>query len=351
MKLGAGLGGTAEVPMEPLRNIDQIFGVAFGYMASKALFAALHLGIFDAVSRHPRGAAALAAETGADERALTTLLTALTAVGLLRKGEEGFSNSPAAEQFLVRGAVGDFGDYLRYQVDRQMYPFMHNLTDVLRGRRDTVPFVDYEAWFSDPAEAALYSESQHAASVGPAMMLGAQVDLSRDRRLLDVGGGSGAFAITLCQLHPELAVTVLDFPNVLEVTRRRVDSAGLASRISYVAGNALKVDWPAGQDRVLFSYVSGSVSAEGVKELYRRAFGALVPGGGVLIHDFIVDDDRQGPLLTALWALQHATYTPDAVSLTPAFVTAMLREAGFADIALQEFVPGMTRLVRARRPG
>lgn len=336
--------------MEPLQNIEQIFHVAFGYMASKALFAALHLGIFDAVAQHPRDVAALAAETGADERALTTLLTALTAVGLLRKGADGFSNSPAAEQHLVRGAVGDFGDYLRYQIDRQMYPFMHNLTDVVRGRRDTVPFVDYEAWFSDPEEATLYSESQHAASVGPAMMLASQVDLSKVRRLLDVGGGSGAFTITLCQIHPELASTILDFPNVLEVTRRRIALAGLEARVSLVAGNALKTEWPGQQDAVLFSYVSGSVSAEGVAELYRRAFRALVPGGSVIIHDFIVDDDRQGPVLTALWALQHATYTPDAVALTPGFVTGLLRDAGFVDVGVEEFIPGMTRLARGRKP-
>jgi 2-hydroxy-4-(methylsulfanyl)butanoate S-methyltransferase len=337
--------------MEQLQNIEQIFHVAFGYMASKALFAALHLGIFDAVAQRPKDVATLAADTGADERALTTLLTALTAVGLLRKSESGFSNSPAAAQHLVHGAVGDFGDYLRYQIDRQMYPFMHNLTDVVRGRRDTVPFVDYEAWFSDPEEAALYSESQHAASIGPAMMLAAQVDFSRVRRLLDVGGGSGAFSITLCQVHPELTATILDFPNVLEVSRKRVANAGLTARISYVAGNALRTDWPGEQDAALFSYVSGSVSAEGVGELYRRAFRALVPGGIILIHDFVVDDDRQGPVLTALWALQHATYTPDAVALTPAFVTGLLREIGFADVGIEDFVPGMTRLVRGRKPG
>lgn len=336
--------------MQPLQDLQQIFHVAFGYMASKALFSALHLNVFDALAEGPKEVADLAAEIGAEERTLTTLLTALASIGLIQRTGAGWGNSPAAQMHLVSGAPGDFGDYLRYQIDRQMYPFMHNVTDVIRGRRDTVPFQDYETWFRDAGEAALYSESQHAASIGPAQMLAARVDLSGCRRLLDVGGGSGAFSITLCRKHPELMATVLDFPNVLEVARRFVANAGLEPRIDLVPGNALCIDWPTRQDVVLFSYVSGSVSGEGVAELYRRAWTALEPGGLALVHDFLVDDDRSGPPLTAIWALQHATFTPGAVSLTPALVTGLLGEAGFSSISVEDFIPGMTRLVRAHKP-
>jgi SAM-dependent methyltransferase len=336
--------------MEPLQNIEQIFHVAFGYMASKALFAGLHLGVFDALAEGPRDLEALVAETEADERGLLTLLTALTSLGLLEKTDAGWRNAPATELHLVRGAPGDFGDYLRYQIDRQMYPFMHNLPDVLKGRRDTVPFEDYETWFRDSGEAQLYSESQHAASKGLGALAAAQVDLSGCRKLLDVGGGSGAVSIGLCQLHPELSSTILDFPNVVEVGRKFAAQAGLESRIDFVTGNALKTDWPGDQDVVLFSYISGSVSAEGVAELYRRAHRALVPGGIVLVHDFMVDDDRRGPPLTAIWALQHLTFTPGAVSLTTGFVTSRLEEAGFGGVSINGFVPGMTRLAQARKP-
>jgi SAM-dependent methyltransferase len=323
-------------------------------MASKALFAGAHLRIFDALADGPRSLKELAAETGADERGLSTLLTALVSTGLLEKldgAQEGFRNAPASQVMLVSGADGSFADYCRDQVDRQMYPFLHNLHDVLRGRRDTVPFQDYASWFADAGEASLYSESQHAASVPAAALLSALVDLSECRKLLDVGGGSGAFAITLCRKNPELSATILDFPNVLEVGRRFAADAGLAERIGFVAGNALEVDWPDGQDAVLFSYVSGSVSAESVAELYRRAHGALRPGGQVLIHDFMVDDDRSGPPLPALWALQHFAFTPGGVALTPGFVSGLLEEAGFEEASVAAFVPGMTRLARARKPG
>jgi len=340
--------------VKPLETPEQVFDIAFGYMASKALFAATHLRIFDELAAGPKSLEELAKATRAEERGLSTLLTALVSVGLLEPvGEtgDGFRNAPASQAMLVSGPEGSFADYCRNQIDRQMYPFLHNIADVLRGRRDTVPFEDYEAWFGDAAEASLYSESQHEASLPAAALLAAVTDLSGCRRLLDVGGGSGAFSITLCRRYPELSATVLDFPNVVEVGRRFVTEAGLEERIGFIAGNALEVDWPGGQDVVLFSYVSGSVAAEGVRELYRRAHQALRPGGIVLVHDFMVDDDLSGPRLPALWAFQHAAFTPGGIALTPAFVTECLHESGFEEISVAPFIPGMTRLARGRRSG
>jgi ubiquinone/menaquinone biosynthesis C-methylase UbiE len=338
--------------VKPVETPEEVFRIAFGYMASKALFAGAHLRVFDELARGPKSLEQLAKATGADARSLSTLLTALVSVGLLEKldgPEAGFRNAPASQTMLVSGPEGGFADYCRHQVDRQMYPFLHNIADVLRGHRDTVPFEDYEAWFGDAAEASLYSESQHAASLPAAALLAAMVDLSGCQRLLDVGGGSGAFAITLCRMHPALRAVVLDFPNVVEVGRRFVERAGLGDRIDFVEGNALEVSWPGEQDAVLFSYVSGSVSSEGVRELYRRAYRALQPGGIVLVHDFMVDDDREGPMLPALWAFQHAAFTPGAVGLTPGLVTGLMRESGFEDLSVDPFVPEMTRLVRGRK--
>jgi len=341
--------------MDPLQSPEDVFDIAFAYMRSKALFAGLHLGVFDALGDEWGSLDELCRATGAEKRGLSTLLTALVAIGLLEQRGGGddaarrYRNAPASRAMLVGGASGGFGDYCRRQVDRQMYPFLHNIADVLRGRRDTVPFRDYETWFGDADEASLYSESQHAASLPAAALLGAVVDLSGARRLLDVGGGSGAFCISLCRDHPDLRATLIDFPNVVEVGRRFVADAGLEQRIDFVCGNALEVDWPAGNDTVLFSYISGSVAAEGVRDLYRRAWRALDAGGRVIVHDFMVDDDRSGPPLPALWALQHAAFTPGGISLTPGFVTGELREAGFEEAVVHPFVPGMTRLVVARK--
>lgn len=117
----------------PIEDAEAISHIGFAFMGSKVLFAALELGVFTKLSPEHGGAPAdgmtlaeLASATEIDERSLTTLTTALLSMGLLSKDMTSlkFSNVPSAEAFLVRGAKYDFGDYLRLQIDKQMYPFM-----------------------------------------------------------------------------------------------------------------------------------------------------------------------------------------------------------------------------------
>ena len=180
-------------------------------------------------------------------------------------------------------------------------------------------------------------------------MVARRLDLSHASRLLDVAGGSGAFSITLCARFPHLRATILDFPNVVTVARRYVDEAGMSDRIDFLSGNALSADWPKA-DVVLMSYLLSAVRGSDIPVLLERARDALNPGGQLLVHDFMLDDDRQGPDLAALWFLQYIPVSPDAVSFTPADVTAQTTELGFVNIAAEPLISGITRLISAVRP-
>lgn len=331
--------------MQLVKSAEEINEIGFGFMASKALFSALHVGVFDGLADGPKDLETLAADIGVAQPRLVTLLTALAGIGLVEKDGDNYKNSPAAENYLVTSARDYFGDYLRYQIDQQMYPFMIHLDDVIQGERTKSRFEDYEAWMSDAEEARLFSESQHSGSLGPGYVLGKRVDLSGCETLLDVGGGSGAFSIMLCKRYPQLKAKVLDFPNVIEVGRKFVADEGLEDRIEFVPGNALDYDWPGEVDAVLMSYLLGGVPGEEVAKLSEHAFKTLKPGGVFMVHDFMVGDDRQGPAMAALWALQHLCYTPQAISLTQASVSEEMRRAGFADIAGGDLIAGMTKYV------
>jgi len=188
--------------VKPLETAESISEIAFAFMGSKALFAGLHVDLFSALSETALGPEAVAKRTGLDVDRATTLLTALTALGLLRKEGSEFANSPAAEAFLVRGRKYDFGDYLRFQIDKQMYPFMTQLNAAITNSLKDDQVASYADWFSDPEEAKLYSRSQHAGSLGPGRGLAKKVDLTTARSLLDIGGGTGAFSISLCKAYP-----------------------------------------------------------------------------------------------------------------------------------------------------
>jgi len=337
--------------MEPITEAEQISNIAFGFMASKALFVALHCNIFSNLSENPKNAKTLAEEAGVPENRITTILTALNAIGLLTREGDLYSNSPGAEAFLVRGARYDFGDYLRLQVDRQMYSMLDQIELALTNRLPEGATTSYAEWFSDPKEARIYSASQHAGSLGPALGLAKSVDLSNARTLLDVGGGTGAFSITLCQKFPRLKATIVDFDTVAEIGKEYVEEAGLSDRVIFIPGDALVAEWPRDVDVILMSYLFSGVPGERHEELVGRAYDHLAPEGRILIHDFVVSADRTGPKLAALWQLQHTAFTPHARSLDDAWLADQLTAVGCTDVSVTPMIPGMTMLASGVRAG
>mmetsp|Transcript_77331 Transcript_77331/g.199062 ORF Transcript_77331/g.199062 Transcript_77331/m.199062 type:complete len:102 (+) Transcript_77331:3-308(+) len=93
------------------------------------------------------------------------------------------------------------------------------------------------------------------------------------------------------------------------------------------------------------SYLSGSVPEAALSSLYSNALKALAPGGRLIVHDFMVDDNLAGPTLGALWALQHVTVNPEGLGLHPSSVSERMLAAGFARTESLEMIGGMTKLV------
>ena len=331
--------------MPPITDVREISNLAYGFIASKVLFAALNARIFELLAQGPRPLAVLERETGIAGNRLDTLLTACTSLGLIERGADGYRNAPASQQYLVVASPMYFGDYFRFQIDRQIYPLLENLDEALRG---TAPATFYSL-MANAEEADYFSRAQHTGSLGPAAVVAKQVDLAGAARLLDVAGGSGAFSITLCRRFPGLRATILDFPTVTPVALRYITEAGLAERIGVLPGDALQSAWPGGQDAVLLSYLLSAVAGDAIPRLARLAYDAVRPGGQLLIHDFFVDDDHQGPRAAALWFIA-SLFNPDAVSLTPGGVTSTLEASGFTNVTVRDVIPGITRLAIARKP-
>jgi 2-hydroxy-4-(methylsulfanyl)butanoate S-methyltransferase len=331
--------------VDPLNDVRQISNLAYGFIASKTLFAALNLDLFSRLSPRARTLTELTGEIGIPRHRLLTLLTACVSLGLLSEIDGQYANAPASEAYLVRQAPAYFGDYFRFQVDRQIYPLLSGLDQALQG---CAPRSLY-GQMNDPEVAESFTRAQHAGSLGPASLLQKAVELSQARRMLDVAGGSGAFTITLCRRHPQLRATILDFPAVIEVAKRFVSEAGLEDRVDCIGGNAVTQEWPGSQDVVLMSYLLSGVAGSAIGGLLAQAFRALEAGGLLLVHDFMVDDDRSGPQNAALWFMTFL-FDPEAISFTPSDLVVLAEGAGFVDARVRDLIPGITRLLMARKP-
>lgn len=266
-------------------DLDQL---AYGFMASQALFAALELNIFDRLAQEPLTVEDLSKACGMPVNRLQTLLTALVASKCLRICEKKYSNSPNVSKFMVSSSKAYYGDYLKYQIGRLFYSRMGQLVPVLRGEET----LDYSEWFSDPEVASSYTQAQHNGSLATARALFKRISLKGVRQMLDVGGGSGAFSLQATKLEPDLRAIVLELPEVCATGRALVQS-----RVRFVELNATEPEWPSEvtrepQDLVLMSYLCGSVPEEVIEQLYRLAFKALRPQGRLVVHDFMVDDSK-----------------------------------------------------------
>jgi 2-hydroxy-4-(methylsulfanyl)butanoate S-methyltransferase len=339
-----------EAAPRPIEDVREISAITYGFMASKALFAALEFDLFTHIAQGAESNGALATATGIAENRLVTLLAALKSLGLISEVGGRLVNAPATARYLVAGAPGDFRDYVRFVNGEFGYESFRHLSAALRGERVFPDKGTYEGLVYEAGIGEQFSSAQHTGSLGPARLLAKRLDLTDRHKLLDVGGGSGAYSIAFCALNQRLSATILDFPETVDTAKRYARVAGLSDRIAHVGGNAITVDWPSGHDVVLMSYVWSAVGEADIAVLAKRAADALLPGGLVLIHDFVVDEARQGPPFAAWYLLGSVLDNPTAVCLTPAYVERVLRDAGFRIEGTEIMLPGITMLTRASKP-
>ena len=349
---------------EPQPDIDQI---AYGFMGSKSLFAALRVGIFDAIDSvdGPATFKDIEAACEINGERLKTLLSACVALKLIRRhidenGNDLFHLPKASSKQLVRKSRQYWGDYLSMQVDGQFYNRLADIDNTIK--YGTEASHGYEAWFdSDPDAAKNYTRAQHNGSLATAYALHKRLpELATEypsMRMLDVGGGSGAFSIVTARVVQDATAVVLDLPNVIETTKSIIseEEESVGNRVSTLAlsatdpGSWENVVEDESFDVVLLSYVSGSIPSDALEGLYSNAFRALKPGGKAIIHDFFIDNDGRGPPNAALWALAHISVNPAGMGLIPKRVINKLSEEGFIAPRVHELIPGMTKVIVAKK--
>ena len=146
--------------------------------------------------------------------------------------------------------------------------------------------------------------------VAPA--LASQLNLKNAKRLLDIGGGTGLYAIACLRANPGLRAVVWDRAEVLKVAKEMADKFAVADRIELTPGDMFTSPIPAGCDVMLLSNILHDWDIPECQKLIDRCAAALPSGGSLLIHDVFLNDDLDGPLAVALYstALFNITRRP-----------------------------------------
>lgn len=305
-----------------------LFELASAFQRSRVLLTAFELDLFTVLNDQALTSAEVAAAIDADPRATDRLMNALVALGVLDKEEGRFANGPLASRHLVRGKPG-FLAGLGHTAN-----LWHTWSDlagaVRRGGAAPRPPINERGddWLRS------FIAAMHGRATEAAPEVVALSGLEKPSRVLDLGGGSGAFAMAFARAGH--TAVVFDLPNVVPLTRSYVSAGGLAAPVEVMAGDYLSDPIGEGYDAVLLSSVIHSHPPEVNRRLIAKAASALNPGGRIIVRDFLIDEDRRGPLQPALFALNMLVGTSGGDTYTASEVRGWLLEAGCRDVVRRD---------------
>jgi (2Fe-2S) ferredoxin/predicted O-methyltransferase YrrM len=309
---------------------DRLDQMIRGYMPSRCILTALELDIFTAI-----GDGASAEQIGttihANARASEMLLNALVALGLVTKSGGIYRNTPESARFFVKDSKDNQRNGLLHTAN--IWHRWSTLTDAVR-QGTCVPL--------DPRNNLRHSTPEWTANFIAGMDRNARsraplvvqaLGMAGVRRILDLGGGSGAYSIAFAKASSDVRCEILDVPEVVPLTREYVNQAGVSAQVNFRSGDMLTDDLGSGYDIIMLNAICHMFSEEQNQQLFRRARQALAPNGRLVVQDFVLNSDKTGPLYAALFSLNMLVGTDHGASYSETEYSGWMKNAGFADIS------------------
>jgi demethylspheroidene O-methyltransferase len=324
------------------RQSQALFDLCAGFVYAQVLQACIQLDLFRILEAGPRSVAELAPRLAMTESATERLLGAAAALDLVERrsgGRYGLAMLGAA-------LLGNPGVGAMIAHHRLLYDDLADPLALLRGESRPTALSGYWGYATadqpaaaPPAEVAAYSalmaQSQHFVADD----ILAAYDFAQHRRILDVGGGEGAFLIRVAAQAKAPALTLFDLPAVAARAQVRFEAEGLGPRAATFGGDMHRDALPRGADLVTLVRVLHDHDDAAVRALLARIRACLPPGGTLLIAEPMAGSAETRRMAEAYFAF-YLLAMGSGRARSPEELTAFLREAGFTEI----------RTLRTRRP-
>lgn len=298
-----------------------------GYWSACALHAGVKLDVFTPLADRALTPQGLAKVLKSDARGLAMLLNSLAALGLLEKAGDNYADTTFAAEVLCRTSPRYLGHIILHH-HHLMESWAH-LDEAVKSGGPIRKRVSHDVG-EDERESFEMGMFNLAMQVAPRIV--PQIDLSGRRRLLDLGGGPGTYAIHFCKQNPDLTAVVYDLPTTRPFAEQTIARFGLNGRVAFEDGDFIAEGIKGTFDVAWLSHILHSEGPEGCAVILKKAVAALEPGGIILVQEFILNDSLDGPTFPALFSLNMLIGTPAGRAYSEGELIAMLAAAGVGDL-------------------
>jgi ubiquinone/menaquinone biosynthesis C-methylase UbiE len=328
---------------------ERLQQLGFAYAPPLIISAAVNNKVFDTLQGGPKTIEQVSKHTGASPRGLRGIMDALVGLELLKKDRQSrYSLTAESEAFLISDKAGTlagfFGSVLPVLASRWL-----QLTDVVYNGRPPVAVnqeTDGTEFFSQLVETII------PMSYPAAQKLADHLKLAKSKeqvRAIDLAAGSGIWGIAMVQKSPKVRVTAVDWAGMIPTTKRITAKFGVGDRFEFIEGDLAEADFDSGYDVATLGHILHSEGEQRGRQLLRKVFRALKPGGIIAIAEWLVNDNRTEPLHALMFAVQMLVNTENGSTFSFNEIKKWLQDAGFKDVRKLD-APGPSPLVLATKP-
>jgi SAM-dependent methyltransferase len=323
--------------------MDKLLQIVAGFMEAKVLLAGAELGIFDHLGRDGATAADVAKAIPGDPRGTEILLDALVAIEVLRKESGRYHNLPEFEHFLLSDGPAHFLGLLRHR--NRMFRTWALLEDRITGKQPVDPRREL---LEDPESNANFIQAMYAGGMRQAPAVIDHLDLKGVRTVADLGGGPGHYLAEMARRSAALEPYLIDLPLTLGVAKAILAKTEVFARLRFVEWDFYREPGPPPLPPLDLVFVSAVLHAESPdhnRDLLRRIFPLVAPGGRVVVQENLVEGDRTQPKDAALFAINMLTGTPGGRTYTEGEIRGWGEDAGFEFVSCERLSPRSSLLV------
>lgn len=328
----------------------QLWDVIFGIFGLPALFIAHRLNLFQFVADKNPTLDELCEGLNLHRRGAQILVSTSTSLGFLDLIDDRYCLTPLAKDYLLESSANYFGHYWDLLIDNhEVFSFEALMAAVVSDTPRAYGVKDiYQTHREDVQRTRTFTRAMHSVSVAAASGWIQKLDLTGYRRMLDIGGGSGAHALTAASAVPHLQVTVFDLATVCPVTEEFITRYGLETRVKAQPGDMWNDAFPQA-DLHFYSHVYHGWKPDKCQFLSQKSFESMEAGGRIIVHEILYDDiGKTGPFPAAALSMIMLGWGEGEQYSGPQ-IQSFLEEAGFRDI---QIIPtyGYHSIVTGRKP-